>query len=80
MTIECGKTRLTSFATFFYAATESGGKPKEVTRLSTDDLSMGFSTNLNYASLLICRHKLDFKFAALFLWIMLVFANLSSIF
>ena len=28
----------------------------------------------------MCRARLDFRFAALFLWMMLVLANLSSIF
>ena len=31
-------------------------------------------------SLLMCRQRLDFRFAALFLWMMLVLASLSSIF
>ena len=34
----------------------------------------------DYAILLIWRERLDFRLAALFLWMMLVFANLSSIF
>lgn len=41
---------------------------------------MNTSYGALYASLLICKHKLDFKFAALFLWMILVLANLSSIF
>ena len=34
----------------------------------------------DYPSLAMCMQRLDFKFAALFLWIILVFANLSNIF
>lgn len=34
----------------------------------------------SYANLAMCEHKLDFKLAALLAWMMLVFANLSSIF
>ena len=35
---------------------------------------------LIYPSLLMCRARLDLMFAALFLWIMFVFDNLSNIF
>ncbi len=47
--------------------------------LSSGLWGIGYICLLYYPNLLICSARLDFKFAALFLWIMLVFVSLSNI-